>query len=536
MKNFLPKDYQSKFPSQKRIIQDVPSGESMSFDVLFVGAGPASLAAALQLSRLFKDQKLEIAVIEKASRLGGHSLSGAVINPIAFDQLFPELDHSQLPFRKKVKKEKMYFLTPKSKLRIPIPPTMHNKGFYTSSLCEVVRFLGKKAEEAGIHIFPSTAAEKLIIKDGRVKGVCTTAVGLNKNKEPLPQYQAPFSILAENTFLADGVRGNLSQAYLKANQISSYYPEHYALGIKEIWRVKQAPASVLHTIGWPLDGFGGSWLYPLSDTEISIGLVGGLDFKKNNEDLSHRFQKMKEHPFFKNILEGGECLEWGAKAIPEGGYNAIPDRLSGDGVFILGDAAGLVNVPSLKGIHYAMLSGMLAAEHLYDIKTNKKITQTFTQRLKEHAQIGKDLFKVRNIVQTLQESTLIIGIVKAGLMVLTGGRFPKDLAQPSRLTSDAEKLKRVMETKIEKNSKSEQVYLSGNQTRDDVPSHLDASEDLPKAVQELYVHLCPAGVYEINANGFVINSPNCIDCKATDILGPWWSPREGGSGPDYSLM
>ena len=530
--SFIPRDYQSKYFLDQKIIKGRPSGEVLSFSALFVGAGPASLAGAIRLKQLLPD--LQVGVIEKAGRLGGHSLSGAIINPLAFKKLFPQMTFKDWPFYQAVISEKMYFLTQKSQYRIPAPPTMKNKGFFTASLCEVVRWLGKKAEELGVDIFPGTPAHKLIVEEGKVIGIQTTPSGLDRNGEKTPQYQEPVNILAENIFLADGVRGNLSQAWLKWKNISSYYPDQYSLGVKEVWKVKSLPKSVIHTVGYPLKGFGGSFLYPLSNNNISIGLVAGMDDPSSRWNLNKQFQQMKQHSLFKKMLEGGECFEWGAKAIPEGGFYSIPDRLHEDGVFILGDAAGLVNVPSLKGVHYAMLSGISSAEFLVQ-KKQGKTTASFEDIIKKQSVVGKDLYRVRNIVRTLQVENKIMGFIKAGLMTLSFGYFSGNL-NPKKLLSDNQKKRSVSKEQTVSDSKADAVYLSGNKTRDDIPSHLEVSEDLPEAVQDFYINFCPAGVYERKDGKFIVNAPNCVDCKATDVLGPQWNPREGGSGPDYSLM
>ena len=554
---FTPNHYQPPYPLDQFISKGIPEGENLEMDVLFVGAGPASLAGAIRLSQLYKDQK-QIAIIEKAGRLGGHSLSGAVINPIAFHKLFPNMNIKDSPLRLPIQSEKMYFLTKKNQYRIPAPPTMKNKGFYTASLCETVRWLGQKAETAGIHIFPNTPGYKLIVEKDKVIGIQTTAGGLNRNSEKTSKYQAPINILAKNIFLADGVRGNLSQAWLKWKNISSFYPQNYALGVKEIWKVKQSPKEIFHTVGWPLEGFGGSFLYPLSQEHIAIGLVGSMGSKNVHWNLNEKFQIMKEHPFFQKILKEGECLEWGAKAIPEGGFYSIPHQILDDSVCLLGDAAGLVNVPALKGVHYAMLSGILSAEYLFNKTPNtasfsmlsptNKPDQTFEDILKNHPLIGKQLYKVRNIMAFLQTNKF--GWIKAGLSILSHGLFPRNL-NPKKLLSDSEKPRfassstkqGTVSTTLKKQkkssfrlSKADAVYLSGNKTRDDIPSHLFIRSDLPSEVMDFYTHFCPAGVYEKKDGKLIINAPNCVDCKATDVLGPWWSPREGGSGPDYNLM
>ena len=530
-KAFIPKDYQKQSSIHNRLTSFQGDHEQkIRVDFLFVGAGPASLSGAIRLKQLFPEKN--ITIIEKASRLGGHSLSGAIINPIAFKKLFPEINPQDYPFYKPVTHEKMYFLTSKSQFRIPTPPTMKNKGFFTASLCEVVRWLGQKAESMGIDVFSQTAAEKLIIENDKVVGVQSTSLGLDRDSNKKSQYQEPVYILANKIFLADGVRGNLSHTWLRWKNISSYYPNQYALGIKEVWKLKKPLQYVMHTVGFPLKGFGGSFIYPLSNQNISIGLVSGMDNPSGKWNLNQEFQKMKKHSFFQKILEGGECLEWGAKAIPEGGYHSIPNKLHEDGVFLLGDAASLVNVPSLKGIHYAMLSGIEAAEYVH-----KNKTQTFEEILKKQTITGQELYKVRNVLRTLQIENPIVGFIKAGLMILSGGRFPGD-QKPEKLLEDNQHERKIEASSSAAStlSKEDAVYLSGNKTRDDIPSHLKAPENLEEYMMDFYTHFCPAGVYEKQNGQLLIHAPNCIDCKATDILGPEWNPREGGSGPDYNLM
>ena len=541
--SFIPKDYQAPYPLEQAILQAPPSdGETLSLDVLFVGAGPAALAGAIRLAQLYQNQSIQIGVLEKASRLGGHSLSGAVINPAPFRKLFPDENEKDWPLRFPIRKEKMYYLTEKSQFRCPLIPTMKNKGFYTASLCEAVRWLGGRAEKLGVNIFTSTSAQKLIVKQDQVIGVQTTAMGLDKSLSETLTYQPPVNIMAKTVFLCDGVRGNLSGAWLKWKNISSRYPPHYGLGVKEIWEVKKSPEEIIHTVGWPLDEFGGSFLYPLSKNRAALGLVGDLDSNKYDWNIHKKLQIMKAHPFFQKILKDGKCLEWGAKAIPKSGFHGIPQKISGPGVFILGDAAGLVNVPALKGIHYAMFSGILAAEYLFESRQNGPQKISFEELLKNHPLIGKDLYPVRNLVQALQGGRhKTLGLIKAGLMVLSSGKFPSDF-NPKKLKSDSfvrrfPNKKQKKPLALDELSKTSAVYLSGNKTRDDIPTHLTLPAGaLPPAVQEFYTHFCPAGVYEIKKGQMIVNASNCIDCKATDILGAWWSPREGGAGPDYSLM
>jgi electron-transferring-flavoprotein dehydrogenase len=331
----------------------------------------------------------------------------------------------------------------------------------------------------------------------------------------------------------------LAQGYLNWQKITSKSPQIFALGVKELWRVKKQPEKVTHTLGWPLpqNAFGGSWLYPVGEDMVSFGLVAGLDYKEHNLDVHALLQKLKSHPFFKQYLEGGEILEWGAKTIPEGGLHAIPEKISGDGVLMVGDAVGFVNVPALKGIHYAMESGMLAAETAFEAlmkkDTSAKTLTSYDEKIRSSF-IWSDLKKVRNMRFAFKDG-FWTGSVKAALMTATMGAFPGD---PSQFHEDAEENKSTGTDPIQNPglSKVDAVYLSGNKTRDDIPSHLTVGKDIPKHVAEMYAAMCPAGVYELKDDKLVVNAPNCVDCKATDVLGPRWQPREGGSGPDYKMM
>ncbi|MCB0411788.1 MAG: 4Fe-4S dicluster domain-containing protein [Bdellovibrionales bacterium] len=543
---FIPANLQPPLDLSHLILKEAPDAEnSVPFDVLFVGGGPAGLAGAIELAKLCKqDPQLsstEIGVLEKAGTLGGHCLSGAVVNPIGFKELFPELSEQDYPFRKKVEDEKVYLLTESGQVTLPTPPTMKNHGNYVASICEIVRWLGEKAEGLGVNILTGFPADRLLVEDQKVIGVRTTPAGLGRDGTPGSQYMPPTDVTAQAVVLSEGTRGLLTQAYWQWQKLTSKYAPAYALGVKELWKVKKAPKEIIHTLGWPLpkNAFGGSWLYPLADDLVSFGLVAGLDYKQSNLDVHRLLQKMKQHPLFAEILEGGEIQEWGAKTIPEGGFNALPNRLHGDHVLILGDAAGLVNVPALKGIHYAMMSGIMAARTLYQgLKSSdfsaKKLAP-YSESLRTSF-IGEDLKAVRNMRHAFK-SGFYMGGMKAGLMTLTGGAFPgdtshaeEDAAEPKTLSTDESLAPNVGLSKVDA------VYLSGNKTRDDIPSHLTVGKDISPEVADFYSHLCPAGVYERQGDQLVVNAPNCVDCKATDVLGPRWQPREGGSGPDYKQM
>jgi electron-transferring-flavoprotein dehydrogenase len=537
----LPIRHQPKLPAG--LIDRTPaSAESIEMDVLVVGAGPAGLAAAIQLARLAPD--LAIGVLEKAAGLGEHSLSGAILNPVSLRALFPDLSDADFPFRQAIGAEAVYLLGAERSLRIPTPPTMKNHGNVAVSLSELVRWLGEQAEALGVNILPGFPVESLLVDGDRVVGVRTVASGLTRDGAPGEGYQEPTDLTAKAVILAEGTRGPLGQAWRQWQQVASANPQIFALGVKEVWQVTRPLDRVIHTLGWPLprDVFGGSWCYPMGPDQISIGLVAGLDAADASLDVHESLQRLKLHPLFRDLLAGGTLLEWGAKTIPEGGWYAIPDRLVGDGLVQVGDTAGLVDVPSLKGIHYAIESGMLAAETVAaalaeggDATTDRLMPY---DRAVRASRIGRDLHRTRNMRLAFKDG-FVTGGIKAAVMTLTGGAFPggriamhQDAEAPRRATP----VTPFVPDNVTTFSKVDAVFKSGNATRDDVPSHLIVGQDISRDVAEFYSRICPAGVYELDGDQLRVNAPNCVDCKATDVIGPRWLPREGGSGPRYRLM
>jgi len=545
VKTLRPADYRPALPLDKLIIEEAPGEEAVSLDVVFVGGGPAGLAGAIELARLAKKDgtDLEIGIMEKAERLGDHCLSGAVVNPVAFRELFPELEDKDFPFRSPVGKERIYLLTRRSQIRLPTPPTMRNHGYYLASICEITRWLGEKAEKLGVNVFTGFPVDSLLVDGKRVRGVRTTAGGLNKEGQPGGAYVPPTDVAAGITVLAEGTRGPLTQAYLKWQDIASPNPQIFALGVKELWEVKRPLDAVVHTLGWPLprDAFGGSFFYPMAGNLAALGMVVGLDYRQHSLDVHQLLQTVKTHPLFRPHLEGGEMLEWGAKTIPEGGYYSLPERCHGDGLLISGDAAGFVDVPSLKGIHYAMMSGILAARTIFAAlkagDTSPSRLADYDATLKE-SYIHRDLYRTRNMRLAFKSGFYSAG-VKAGLMTLTGGAFP---GAKIDVEEDAAEIRRIVpgqEPKADGKltfTKLDGVFRSGNNTRDDIPSHLRLGADIPPEVAELYQHMCPAAVYERREGELVVNPSNCVDCKTTDVLGPRWTPREGGAGTKYKRM
>jgi electron-transferring-flavoprotein dehydrogenase len=548
MDKIVPAQYQPALPLDKLILQDgaAGAGDRMDLDVLIVGAGPAGLACAIELARLAKadGSELNIGVLEKAEALGEHSLSGAVVNPRAFRELFPDLKDSDFPFRRPVVKEAVYLLTKRAKLRLPTPPTMHNRGYFVASLCEIVRWLGAKAEALGVNVFTGFPAAQLLVRDAAVAGVRTAASGLDREGRPTAGGSAPNDLVAKVTALAEGTRGLLAQAWCEWQRVPSENPQIFALGVKELWETKQPLDRVIHTLGWPLpsDAFGGSFVYPLEPNLVALGLVVGLDYRDAALDVHVLLQRLKQHPLLRTLLAGGEMVEWGAKTIPEGGFYSLPKRRSGDGVVLLGDAAGFVDVPSLKGIHYAMQSGIYAARAVFqNLKTGGALSEY--DRLVDASYVASDLYRTRNMRLAFRDG-FFLGGIQAALMTLSGGRFPNG---KYRMHADAEVARRLSPGSAETPigvSKVDAVFKSGNSTRDTIPSHLIAPPDVPVEVARFYARMCPAGVYEArdgeggaqHAAPLRINAPNCVDCKATDVLGPRWTPREGGSGPKYKRM
>ena len=547
---FLPAQYQPALPLDRLILKDGSpgAGDRMELDVLIVGAGPAGLACAIELAQLAKgaSTELSIGVLEKAAALGEHSLSGAVVNPRAFRELFPDMQDSDLPFRAPVRKEAVYLLTAESRLRFPTPPTMRNKGNYIASLCEIVRWLGEKAEALGVNVFTGFPGASLLVNGPRVVGVRTAASGLDRDGWPLATYLAPNDLASKVTVLAEGTRGMLSQAWCTWQQVTAANPQLFALGVKELWETRHPLDRIIHTLGWPLprDAFGGSFMYPLAPNLVALGLVVGLDYRDGALDVHSLFQRMKLHPLFRRYLEGGEMVEWGAKTIPEGGYHSVPARRSGDGVVILGDAAGFVDVPSLKGIHYAMQSGMLAARAILGALQAGDVSPARLadyDRMVSESFIVQDLYRTRNMRLAFKDG-FYAGGLKAALMTLTGGRFP---GRKITMQRDAEVARHIApgvspgplvpDGRLTF-SKVDGVFKSGNVTRDTIPGHLIVGWEGTAELAEFYARLCPAGVYEQVDGGLRVNAPNCIDCKATDVLGPRWTPREGGSGPKYKRM
>ena len=373
-----PADYPPPLTRDDTIAEPTdPPGERIEVGALIVGAGPAGLACAIRLGQLVEESpalaerlgEVPIAVLDKGTKPGAHLLSGAVVNPISLRSLFAGRRSTEdMPFFGRVEKESVYFLTRGRAWRILAPPTMRNHGNYVASLSQVGRWLAEEAEALGVTVLPETSADKLLVSHGRVVGVRTGDRGRGRDGEPLARFEPGSDIGAQVTVLAEGTQGYLTGAAIDRFGLHGRNPQVWALGVKEVWRVPKPLRKVIHTMGWPLRGgkryreFGGSFIYPMGDDLVSLGMVVGLDYRDVSLSVHDLLQELKTHKLVRKILAGGERIAWGAKTIPEGGFYSLPSKLHGPGVVFCGDGAGFVNVPALKGIHYAVESGVLAAE------------------------------------------------------------------------------------------------------------------------------------------------------------------------------
>jgi len=537
--------------------------ERIDVGVLFVGAGPAGLAGAIRLAQLLETAPdvrerlgdVPVAVVEKGKYPGAHLVSGAVVNPVAFRKLFPGVPDADLPLRTPVARESVYFLSGSRSFRIPTPPPMRNHGHLSASISEVARWLGERAEALGVTMLGETAAQKLIVEGGAVLGVVTGDKGLGRDGAPLPNHEPGVEIRARATVLSEGVTGHLSRTLVEHFGLRGPNRQVYSLGVKEVWEVPRPLDRVVHTVGWPLRGarkwreFGGGWLYPLGESHVSVGLVVGLDYADASLSPHDLLQEYKLHPLVRGVLEGGARHErgWGAKCIPEGGYYALPRRLAVPGAVLVGDAAGFVNVPALKGVHYAMWSGILAAEAIFEtLKAGgdpqaEGALDRYDSAVRASF-VARDLFRVRNVRQAFA-SGLAAGGALAGLMTATLGAFPgwrlatRDDAEHALLRSGRTFAKPDGAYTFDKLSS---VYVSGNRTRDTQPSHIRVRTDVPEDVAEAWIRMCPAEVYEWGegaAGGkvLVVNPSNCVQCGAITAKGGRLTPPEGGGGPEYTI-
>jgi electron-transferring-flavoprotein dehydrogenase len=462
-----------------------------------------------------------------------------------------------MPFYGAVDHEAVYYLTAKRAVHVPPPPTMLNDGNYIASMSRVSRWLAERAEELGVTVVPETTAAKLLVAGGRVVGIRTGDRGRGRDGQELGNFEPGSDIVARATIVAEGTLGHLTRAAISEFRIQGDAPQVYALGVKEVWEVPKPLHRIIHTMGWPLRGgsrhreFGGSFIYPLGEEMVALGLVVGMDYTDATLSVHDLLQELKLHPLVRHILEGGTRVAWGAKTIPEGGIQALPRKLHVPGALLTGDAAGLVNVPALKGVHYAMRSGMLAAETALDAvgpgatSWEPGALEPYDAAIRESF-IYKDLMRVRNMRPAFTKG-FVRGSMTAGLATASFGKAPRkdleleaDAAAP--VSAAGGRAYRPPDGALTFDKLSS-VYLSGNATRDDAPDHIRVQKRVPRELAEAWVHMCPAQVYEIVGDGaddgtvaVEVTASNCVQCGAITAKGGRLTPPEGGDGPDYAVM
>ena len=544
--------------------------EAMEYDVVIVGAGPSGLSAAIRLRQLAEKAgaELSVCVVEKGSEVGAHILSGAVIEPRALEELFPDWKERGAPLNTPVKEDRFLFLTTEKAYKLPTPPQMHNDGNYIVSLGNVVRWLGEQAEALGVEIYPGFAASEVLYHEegelrGSVKGIATGDMGVEKNGEPGPNYQPGIELHARQTVFSEGCRGSLTKGlFSKFNLREGVDPQTYGIGIKELWEVRpevHQQGLTMHTVGWPVstDVYGGSFLYHLENNQVAVGFVVGLDYSNPHLSPYEEFQRFKTHPEIRNVFEGGRRIAYGARALNEGGFQSVP-KLSFPGGVLIGDTAGFLNVPKVKGTHMAMKSGIEAAEALFAHLTVEGQTGHevlgYAERLKQ-SWLWDKLYQVRNIRPSFRWG-LLGGIAYSAIdTYLLKGRAPWTLhhhADHTQLRKASECAPIVYPKPDGKISfdRLSSVFISATNHAEEQPCHLrlkDASVPISTNLA-LYnapeTRYCPAGVYEIvedpSGPRMQINAQNCLHCKTCDIKDPTqnidWAVPEGGGGPNYPNM
>lgn len=559
-----PSDYRPPFEASEFVAEPSdPVSERIEVGMLVVGAGPAGLACAIRFGQLLEERPdvaerlgdVPLAVLEKGKHPGSHLLSGAIVNPRALTQLFGDrYALRDMPSYGEVGRESVYVLTQRSALPVPVPPPMRNRGNVIFSLSALGRWLAERAEEGGAMLLPATVARTLLISEGEVVGARTADKGRGADGSAMAGFEAGVDIMAKVTVLAEGTQGHLTGVALDHFRLRPSQPQVWELGVKEVWRTARPLEKVIHTLGWPLRfgpkyrEFGGSFIYPMGEDLLTVGMVVGLDYRDIELSVHDLLQELKLHPKLRPFFEDGERLEWGAKSIPSGGLHSLPRQLHAPGLLFCGDGAGMVNVPTLKGVHYALESGRLAAEAAF-LALEKGPSGSATLGSYDAAVrssfIWRDLYAVRNMRQVFARGFFVGGAL-AGAYFASKGRLTlgavsaePDAEQPL-LYSNRGASYPAPDGKLTFDKLSS-VFAAGNQTRDDQPNHIRIEQKVPREVAEMWAHLCPAQVYEVGPEeraGLVnvsVAASNCIQCGAVSAKGGRFTPPEGGSGPEYSL-
>jgi electron-transferring-flavoprotein dehydrogenase len=550
-----------------------PEDERIEVGVVIVGGGPAGLACAIRLTQLLEDEpalaeslgEVPVAVVEKGKTTGSHLLSGGMMDPSALQKLFPDLDESDYPTFGPVEKDAVYFMTKRTAIPLkPTPPPFRNHGNHVTSVAQLGRFLGEKAEEAGVYVLPETSGYKLLVEDGTVRGVRTGDKGRGRDGEELGNFEPGSDLIGRATVLAEGTQGHLSGAAIGYFDLAGNDPPQWELGVKEVWEVTKPLDRVVHTMGWPLRfsakyrEFGGSFIYPMGEDKVSLGFVAGLDYRDATFSVHDVVQEFKTHPMVRKILEGGKRVAWGAKTIPSGGWYAMPDKLWAPGMVLAGDSASMVNIPKLKGIHLAMHAGMHAAEAIFErLKSGDMSDLSNYQEKIESSVIAADMHRSRNMRQVFSKGFFIGGAL-ANMMEVSGGRMPPGAHFPTHDDATVDVFVGNRDKRYPKPDgkytfdKLSSVFTTGNATRDDAPNHIRIQKEVPFELALMWRNMCPAHVYELPDevleklnNGrdelagttvdLQITPSNCVQCGAITAKGGRLTPPEGGDGPNYQI-